>query len=205
MPNLFANYILILVLLFSCQPPPVYDAIHYARPGLRSALTTYISRLNEMVRSNYSTVTEVTTVTTTSEVVTRRANQENITQAQMIYSYCEFQPRNHPTFTTVYQSPRMTTAMTGPDPTDEEISQRFNWQEPISSDDEIQWQRNRYRSHLGEFLISASRLAYISLRRADTRDLGIKIYYIIGFNIDWYFTYMHMRPAISRSLAIIST
>eukprot|EP00102_Acyrthosiphon_pisum_P021987 XP_016659197.1 PREDICTED: uncharacterized protein LOC107883528 [Acyrthosiphon pisum] len=109
--------------------PPLYDVTHYARPrpvlrGTCRICTYYLSGPNEVVRPNYySTVTEVPTTTTSSEVVIRRANQENITRAQMIYSDCSYPRRDHSMLTTVYKGPRMTTAVTrGIAPPNEEIT-----------------------------------------------------------------------------------
>jgi len=116
-----------MVLLFSCQPPPVYDASHYVRPGLQSTLTTFMSNRNRVVQPNYSTVTEVTTMTT-SEVGIRRDNLQNTLQYQMIYTNC----RSHSTSTTVYKGPRMTTALNGIVPNHEEIAKR-DWPSLLST------------------------------------------------------------------------
>lgn len=131
----------------------MYDAVHYAQSDqlLQRTLTTSMGRRYEVVRPNYSTVTEVvgsnystvttevTATTTTSKVVIRRANQESITRARMIYSNCEWPRKNHPTLTTVYQRPKMTTAVTGIGPINEEIAQRDDMHELISMIRWLQW------------------------------------------------------------------
>ncbi|XP_060865648.1 dentin sialophosphoprotein-like isoform X2 [Metopolophium dirhodum] len=131
----------------SDEPPPVYDASHYVQPSRQSTLTTPMSNRNRVVQPNYLTVTEVTTMTT-SEAVIRRDNQENITQSQMIYSDCGFPRRSHSTYTTVYQGPRMTTALNGIVPNHEEIAQRDRhnmlstvWRMPSMT---VPWPRHRY-------------------------------------------------------------
>jgi len=210
-----------LVLLFSCQPHPLYGPFHYARPGpllQQRTLNPSSSSSDEVGRPNYSTVTEVTTMTT-SEVVIRRANQENIKQfaVSILYTKCKFPQRNYSTrCITVYEHPVMTTAIALTPVREigwrsEYTSTRCAFSNTVNAvDNHFLWRPNQYRQYLSntDDEIELQRSMWIS-NFDSARSLPCKYppghmhdmlkYNIIllGFTIDWF--YLCIWPAISRS------